>query len=213
MTLLDISAPIDGRLVVWPGDPPIEAYRALDIARGDPATVSRLSLGSHTGTHVDAPCHFLPDGQTLDEMPLSIFVGPARVFEIADPCAITVEELEAFDWAGVSRALFKTKNSARPWFHEPFHENFVYVSLAAADFLIARGVRLIGVDYLSVEAFDSVGAPCHKRLLGAGVALLEGLYLAQATAGDYDLTCLPLALVGADGAPARAILRPLSSMA
>lgn len=209
MTLIDISAPLSPSLPVWPGDPPVSVTRALDVACGDAATVSRLALGSHTGTHVDAPCHFLPNGAPLDALPLATFVGPARVVAITHPDAITPDELATLDWQGVTRVLFKTRNSARPWFCEPFDETFVHVTPEAADFLIARGIRLIGVDYLSVEGFHAVGAPCHRRLLGAGVVLLEGVYLASVAPGDYELICLPLPLVGADGAPARALLRPL----
>lgn len=214
MPIYDISVPISDKLVTWPGDPGIQIERSLDLACGDNATVSLLHLGSHTGTHVDAFSHFKPQGQTLDQWDLSVCLGPARVVEMADPACITVAELERYDWQGVTRVLFKTQNSSQPWFERPFDENFCHITPDAADFLVARGIRLVGIDYLSVEGFRAEEwygeqAPTHHRLMDGGVYIVEGLYLKDIAPGDYELICLPLLIQGGDGGPARVVLRDL----
>jgi arylformamidase len=184
----------------------------MDLAKGDPATVSRLSCGVHTGTHVDAPCHFIEHGATLDEIPLHRWLGEALIVQIDHPEAITRAELQQKITTAPSpeRILFKTRNSETRWFEQPFQPNFVHLELDAAHWLIECGIKLIGIDYLSIESFHSQNAPVHKALLGANVLILEGLYLKNAGSGKVTLTCMPLHLMGADGGPARAAIRSLS---
>jgi arylformamidase len=205
---IDVSVTLYDGMVHWPDNPPVSITRQLDISKGDTANVSMLSMGSHTGTHMDAPLHFVPDGKGLDEMDLSATMGPARVIEIDDPVAVTSEALEEHEIGVGERILFKTRNSDRPWVGQPFDEDFVYVSAGAAAHLAALGVRVVGVDYLSVGGFKSDGVETHTALLEAGIWVLEGLDLSRVSAGQYELICLPLKILRSDGAPARAILRP-----
>ena len=205
---IDVSVTLRDGMVHWPDNPPVSITRQLDISKGDAANVSMLSMGSHTGTHMDAPLHFIPEGKGLDEMDLEATMGPARVIQIDDPVAVMAEVLNEHDIRSGERILFKTRNSDRPWVEQPFDEDFVYVSAGAAAHLAARGVRLVGVDYLSVGGFKSDGVETHTALLEAGIWVIEGLDLSSVSAGDYELICLPLKILGSDGAPARAILRP-----
>jgi arylformamidase len=205
---IDISVPITSGMVHWPGDPGVIIERTKDLSQGDAANVSKLELGAHTGTHMDAPRHFLPDGAGLDELPLDATIGPARVIRIEHPQAILPAELEAHRLRAGERVLFLTRNSERCWKSNRFVEDFVYVSAAAAQFLVERRVRTVGIDYLSVGGYVHDGVETHRILLGAGIWLIEGLNLSAVKPGAYDLVCLPLRVAGADGAPARAILRP-----
>ena len=205
---IDVSVTLRDGMVHWPDNPPVSITRQLDISKGDKANVSRLSIGSHTGTHMDAPLHFVPDGKGLDEMELEATMGPARVIEIDDPVAVTADALEDHVIGAGDRILFKTRNSDRRWVDQPFDEDFVYVSAGAAAHLAARGVRLVGIDYLSVGGFKSDGVETHTALLEAGIWVIEGLDLSRVSAGEYELVCLPLKILRSDGAPARAILRP-----
>jgi arylformamidase len=205
---IDISVPIYSGMVHWPDNPAVRVERIQDLSRGDAANVSRLELGAHTGTHMDAPRHFLADGAGLDEMPLDATIGTARVIRIAHPQAILPEELEVHSLRAGERVLFRTRNSERCWKNDQFVEDFVYISAAAAQFLVQRQVRTVGIDYLSVGGYAHDGVETHQILLGAGIWLIEGLNLAAVKPGGYELICLPLRVVGADGAPARAILRP-----
>jgi arylformamidase len=210
--IYDISVPISEALPVWPGDPGIRVERPLALEKGDPASVSYLHLGSHTGTHVDAFSHFLPDGDSLDAMDLSVYTGPALIVEIEDPERVTLGELQrnpAFlDLRKARRVLFKTANSRQEWHRQPFNPAFCHLSPHAADFLVELGVRLVGIDGLSVDGYEARGeVPVHHRLLNAGVYIVEGLNLHHVPPGWYELICLPLPLHGADGAPARVILR------
>jgi arylformamidase len=214
--IYDISVPLSDSLVTWPGDPGIEIERKKDLCCGDPATVSFLRMGSHTGTHVDAFSHFKPDGRSLDAMDLSPYLGRALVVEIEDPRCVTVGELQRaphfLDIRKARRILFKTVNSRQKWYQQPFNENFCHLNPYAAAFLIELGVRLVGIDYLSVESYhakDLYGedAPTHHRLMDAGVYILEGLNLEAVQPGWYELLCLPLNVQHGDGAPARAVLR------
>ena len=204
---IDVSVPLRSGMVRWPDNPPVEIERTLDVERGDVATVSRLSMGSHTGTHMDAPLHFVRGGDGLDRMPLDATVGPARVIGIEDPVSVKREELEPYGIGRGECVLFKTRNSARRWWAEDFMEDFVYVSEGAALYLAELGVRTVGVDYLSVGGFLQDGVETHQALLGAGIWVIEGLDLSQIEPGEYELICLPLKVEDGDGAPARAILR------
>jgi arylformamidase len=208
---IDISVPLYSGMAHWPDNPAVSIERMLDIERGDPCNVSKLSMGAHTGTHMDAPLHFLRDGEGIDAAPFAATIGPARVIEIFDPVSIKTEELRQHEPRPGERILFKTRNSARCWQTDDFVEDFVYVAHAAAQYLAQCGVQTVGVDYLSVGGFVTDGVETHQALLGGGVWVIEGLNLSQVAPGAYELICLPLRIVHGDGAPARAILRPLAS--
>ncbi|PWT76021.1 MAG: arylformamidase [Chloroflexi bacterium] len=206
---IDVSAPLHTGMVVWPGNPAVEVERILTIEGGDSCNVSRISLGAHTGTHVDAPIHFLPDGAGVHEAPFEAMIGPARVIEIHDTVSIKVAELEGHHIQPGERILFKTANSPRCWQTGRFVDDFVYVSATAADYLAALPVQTVGVDYLSVGGFYADGQETHQALLSAGVWVIEGLNLTGVRPGSYQLLCLPLRLTDADGAPARVLLQPI----
>ena len=205
MPIHDISISISESLVVWPGDPKISLTQPLHLKNGDSATVSHLHLGAHTGTHVDAPAHFVRGGSTVDALDLDVLVGPAVVVE-----ALNVDVLSASTLAGLvippkcDRLIFHTKNSDR-WEHSAFHEDFVSITPDGARWLIDREVRLVGMDYLSVAPFDDPG-PTHRAFLRSNVVLVEGLDLRGIAAGTYHLVCLPLKITNLEGAPARAVL-------
>jgi arylformamidase len=205
MRLYDVTHTLKPGMATWPAEPGPQITLIKEMAAGQPADVSYLALGVHTGTHVDAPRHFIPGGTGVDSLPLEVLNGAARVVRILDRQAIKVEELERAGLDGVERVLFHTRNSAE-WSEVTFVEDFVYLDPEAAAWLVDHGVRLVGVDYLSVEAFDAAEPRTHRTLLGAGVVIVEGLDLREIDAGDYQLMCLPLKLAGADGAPARVVL-------
>jgi arylformamidase len=200
-------------MVHWPDNPPVRIHRILDMDQGHEVNVLALSMGAHTGTHMDAPLHFVPAGDDMEAMPLSATMGPARVLAIADPVAITPDELARQAIQAGERLLFKTRNSPAAWQASAFVEDFVYLSAAGARYLVERQVRTVGVDYLSVGSFrrSSESAETHRTLLEAGIWIIEGLDLTAVRPGSVELICLPLRLVGADGAPARAIVRPLQT--
>ncbi len=204
---IDVSVPLKSGMVHWPDNPPVRIERMLDMDRGDVANVSTISFGSHTGTHMDAPIHFLRDGEGMDRMPLDATMGRARVVEIQDPSSVKPEELEAHAIGRGERVLFKTKNSTRRWWEEDFIEDFVYVSQEAGRYLADLGVTTVGVDYISVGGFYEDGPETHQALLGAGIWIIEGLDLTGIEPGEYDLICLPIKVKDGDGAPARALLR------
>jgi arylformamidase len=202
MEIIDISIPIRPGMVVYEGDPPVLLERALSIADGATANVSRLDFGVHSGTHVDAPVHFIEGAAGAEALPLDALVGPA---EVVDATALQdVLDEDALRGLAISeraaRVLFKTKNS-RLWQLDEFTHDFVRLSADGARYLVRRGVRLVGIDYLSVGDEEA-----HVELLRAGVVPLESLDLRGVEPGDYCLVCLPLRIVGSDGAPARAIL-------
>jgi arylformamidase len=194
----------------WPDNPPIFLERAQDIARGDDANVSHMAMGVHTGTHMDGPVHFIHEGAGLDEMPLEATIGETRVIEIADPRQVTAAELRQHELQPGERILLRTSNSERCWVTDDFIDDFVYISEGAAEYLADAGIRTVGIDYLSVGGFHVDGARIHRILIEAGIWIIEGLDLSSAPAGRYDLICLPVKLHGSDGAPARAIVRPLA---
>ena len=205
-TWIDVSVPMRSGMVHWPDNPPIEVVRVMDLDKGDPATVSRLSLGVHTGTHVDAPVHFLADGAGVDAVPLDQLLGEARVVEVTDGPSIGAAQLRPVDPRPGERLLFKTRNSARCWKADRFLADFVYLSTEGAALLAERRVRTVGIDYLSIAGMDE-GVPTHRTLLEQGICIIEGLDLSSIQPGSYELICLPLRLAGADGAPARVLLR------
>jgi arylformamidase len=204
---LDISVPVRNGMVHWPGDPAFHIERATDQEKGDVATVSRMTLGVHTGTHMDAPLHFIRGARSIDQIPLDATVGPARVLPIHDTKWITRAELLPHSISPGERILFRTTNSTRCWTTDAFQEDFVFISQDAARYLAECRIRSVGVDYLSVGGFHEDGPETHHALLAAGIWIIEGLNLSQVEPGDYELVCLPLKLIGSEGAPARAILR------
>jgi arylformamidase len=211
MKTYDISVPIEPGMVVWEGDPPVSAYRTASLENGDIANVTRLDMGAHTGTHIDAPLHFLDGRPGADRLDLDTLIGPAQVREFRVEKEITAGDLEAASIpAGTLRLLCKTSNS-RLWSERPnrFTVDFVGISASGAEWLVERGIRLVGIDYLGIERAESVeqGAPVHHVLLGAGAVILEGLDLSEVPEGEYQLICLPLKIKDSDGAPCRAVLR------
>jgi arylformamidase len=206
---IDVSVTLRTGMVSWPGDPPARISHALDIERGDPCTVSLLEMGAHTGTHMDAPAHFVRGGIGIDDMPLDAAMGSARVIPIRDRKSIKPGELVRHAIRRGERVLFKTHNSAHCWDTDSFVEDFVCLSATAAQYLAERQVRLIGVDYLSVGGFRADGVESHQALLKAGIWIIEGLNLKRVRPGRVQLVCLPLKIAGGDGAPARALVRPI----
>lgn len=206
---IDITVPVATGMVRWPDTPAVEVDRIKDVSRGDEYTLSALRMDSHTGTHMDAPRHFIASGKGIDEMPLEATVGPARVLEMGDPESIKPEALRPHRIAEGERILFKTANSNRRWVEEGFSREYVHLTLDAARYLADRRIRCVGMDYLSVAAFEHEAARTHITLLEAGIWIIEGLDLSEVSEGHYVLACLPLKIEKGDGAPARAALRPI----
>jgi arylformamidase len=208
MKTYDVTLTISPDMTTWPGDPPVILERARKIEEGANANVSRLDMGVHTGTHVDAPYHFFMDGKGVDQLDLDILTGPVLVFEFGEQVdVIDAEALNTLDIpVGTQRVLFKTRNSQQ-WANQEkgFQPGFVGVNLDGANYLVERGIRLVGIDYLSVSPYKK-SRPTHEALLGVGMVIIEGLDLSKVPAGIYQLYCLPIKLKGADGAPARVIL-------
>ncbi len=201
----DVSVKDEPGMHIYPGDPAIEVRRVRAIAEGAAANLTYLACGAHTGTHVDAPAHFIDGGTTLEQIPLDRFVGPATVLDLRGRAHVDAAALREHEIPRGGIVLCKTDNSAL-WRRTGFQEGFTYVTRDAAEHLLACGVKTLGMDYLSIERFGSTDFPVHKLLLGRGVLVIEGLDLGAVSAGAYTLVCLPLNLQGVDGAPARAIL-------
>jgi arylformamidase len=208
MRILDISVPVSSELPVWPGDPRVVLEQFRAISKGNTSTDSRLACSVHSGTHVDAPGHFIENGPTVEQLELDVLIGKASVVELLNADIITPESLEAQTIpAETRRLLFKTKNSAL-W-SDPGHQfnpDFVALTSAAADWIVRKGIRLVGIDYLSVQIFKDKEPLTHRILLEAGVVILEGINLQNVRPGIYQLICLPMKLDGIEGAPARAVL-------
>ncbi len=204
MKIFDVTLPLTPDLPVYPGDPPVVVEQAAPGGEGAPGA-ARLSLGAHTGTHVDAPAHVVPGGATVDELPLEILMGKARVVDLAARTRVERADLQALDLADDLRVLLKTRQSGAG--QRGLADDAVFLSEDAAAYLAQAGLKLVGIDTLSVDRFGASDLPAHRALLGAGVVVVEGLDLAEVEPGDYDMTCLPLRIPGADGAPARVVLR------
>ena len=206
MKLYDVSVPLRADMPTYAGEPgPKLDFRRL-LSKGDSATVSALSLGSHTGTHVDAPSHFLDGAHGVERLPLDALVGPAYVAEFDGDTHITAAQLETMAIpADCQRVLFKTRNG-HLWDDSQFHADFIALAPDAARALAERGMKLVGIDYLSIERFGASPHEVHETLLTSGVVILEGLDLRPVTPGRYLLVCAPLNVVGAEGAPARTFL-------
>ena len=209
MKIFDVTRPIHHAMPVYPGDPEVSVEPWLSIARGAPVNVSRLAMGSHTGTHVDAPAHLHEGAPGVDRLPLDVLVGPARVFDLAASARIDAAALRGMDLASHRRVLFKTRPADRGRDGTP-EGSFAGLTEDAARLLVASGVRLVGLDAMTVDPLDSFSLPAHRTLLDAGVIILEGLDLSAVPPGDYELLCLPLNIRHGDGAPARVVLRELA---
>jgi len=205
MAIFDISIGIDENLPLWPGDPELRLHWAANIEQGDLVNLTELSMGIHTGTHIDAPLHFLPNGKPIDSLSLNVFVGEAQVVAIPQNVnLITVDILQDVCEINAARILFKTKNS-QLWETSKFQQDYVALEASAAQWLVDQGVQLVGIDYLSIAPFKDP-APTHEILLSNDVVIIESLDLRLVKPGIYTLICLPLKLVGREAAPARAIL-------
>ena len=206
MKLIDVTVPLDADLPVYPGNTPFVLEPIKRIARGDSSNVSTLHMSAHSGTHVDAPRHFFDAGSGVDALQLELLLGRTRVIEVRARGGIGPDELAAHDLSEDLRLLIKTPNS-RLWSSRDFHADYLGVTESGARYLVDHGVKVVGVDYLSVEQFKKPGAPAHHVLLGAGAIVIEGLNLLGVEPGVYEMFCLPLRVVDADGAPARVVLR------
>ncbi|MGE5244466.1 MAG: cyclase family protein [Betaproteobacteria bacterium] len=206
MKLIDVSVPLDQNLPTYPGNTPFTLEPIKRIAGGGSSNVSSLHMSAHAGTHVDAPRHFFDGAPGTEALPLDLLIGRARVIEVGPGAAVDPAALAGADLAEEIRVLIKTRNS-RLWGSPEFSPKYAGVTGAGAQYLVDHGIKVVGVDYLSVEEFRKPGAPAHHALLGAGVIVIEGLNLRGVEPGVYDMICLPLRVVGSDGAPARVVLR------
>jgi arylformamidase len=206
--IYDITLTVTPGMVVWPGDPKVKLERVRKIEDGANANVSEVAMSVHTGTHMDAPVHFLPEGKSIDTLPLDVLIGPVQVVQLPESCDVINAEVLANAGLdnGVERILFKTRNSSY-WVSQAavFQTGFVGISKDGAEFLVKHGVRLVGIDYLSISPYKN-SRPTHEVLLKASMVILEGVNLFDVPAGHYQLICLPLKLGGSDGSPARAVL-------
>ncbi len=208
---IDISYPLSKDMIYWPHDPvpPSVVSNSMTVEEGT-ITMTQMTINTHHSTHIDAPRHFFPDGQTIDQMPLDAIMGPARVIEIKDTVSIKPEELEAHNIQAKERILFQTINSSY-YQKGKFVEDFVYISTEAAHYLKDKGVAVVGIDYLAIGSFkdrDNL-IEVHKTLVGNGIWVIEAINLSEVKAGNYEIICLPIKIKDGDAAQARAILRPL----
>ena len=211
MQIYDVTVPIRSQMPVYEGDPGVDIQPWSALAKGDSANVSFLHFGAHTGTHVDAPAHFIAGGRRIDALPLDVLIGPARVVRVPDEVReIGADFIAGVGLQGVERVLFHTRNSG--FWNEGFRKDFTHLTPEAAHQLVDMRVRLVGTDYLSIEKFHSGDHRTHLTLLGNNLVIVEGLDLSEVAAGDYELLCLPLKIAdgAGDGAPARVLLRTLS---
>src|SRR5215467_6546670 len=192
---IDLTVGIRNDMVHYPGNPGVELKQTQHLDRGDLATVSHLSLGVHTGTHVDAPVHFIEGAAGVDQFSIGAMVGPARVIEILDKEICTAQDLARYDIQAGERLLLRTNNSTRCWNVDAFVEDYAHLDTSAARMLAERRVRMVGIDYLSIGRGKD-GPEVHRILLGAGVVIIEGLDLSRVDAGFYDVVCLPLKILG-----------------
>ncbi|MFL5479127.1 MAG: cyclase family protein [Gemmatimonadaceae bacterium] len=207
---IDATATLDPSTTpVYQGDAPMKFDFLKDMRKGDGFTLSAYSMGAHSGTHVDAPMHFVRDGASIEKLSVDPFIGPARIIDIPDSVqAIDARALASVNWKGAERVIFRTRSSLHGWMHSPtFHKDFAYIAPDAAQQLADAGVKLVGVDYISAEQFGAPAPLTHRTLLGKGIPIVEGIQLDSIPAGDYDLVVLPIKVGGHEGAPARAIVR------
>lgn len=205
MKLWDITLPLHAKQPPWPGDVPFTAEPSSSTAQGDECNVSKLQFSSHFATHLDAPFHFEHNGMKLDAVPVDVFMGPALVHEVSSQTLIEVDDLPE-NLSQYQRIIFKTKNTSYIA-DETFHKDYIALSNEAAQVLVEQGIRLVGIDYFSIEAYKNPGHPVHHTLCGNNVIIVEGLDLREVEPGEYDLTVLPLKIKNGDGSPCRAVLR------
>jgi arylformamidase len=208
--IIDITVPLTTKMPLWPGCKGIRITPTMRMDEGDPYNVSRLDCNLHTGTHVDAPRHYLPNGTTVEQLPLDVLVGPSYVAHLPDAADITADDLTDLNLpSGIERLLLRTRNS-ESWAAKitGFKKDFAALTYDAAQWIVDNGISLIGVDYLSVQRYRD-DARTHQILLGADTIALEGLNLSNVKSGFYELICLPLRLLGAEASPVRAILRQI----
>ena len=207
---IDVTVPLENGMVHWEGDPEVKIYRHFQLGvDGMPCNLTKLEISAHTATHMDAMCHFIPGGAGMDEMPLEATMGPCRVIGMEMENQITPSDLEDLNLQQGERIIFKTRNTPTSWEMAPeFDRDFVSISEAAGRVLAEAGVMTVGVDYLSIGGFGKDVVEVHQVMLGAGIWVIEGLWLAEVDPGDYELVCLPLKTKGADGTPCRALLEP-----
>ena len=206
--IYDVSLTIYPGMLAWPGQPQVAMDTVKSIAQGDSSNVSLLHIGTHTSTHVDAPYHFLPGAIGIDSISPEVLIGPARLFQLPEIHHIDRNLLEGLDLKGVERLLLGTTNSALLK-QRQFVEDYIFISEDAASYLVDMGIKLVGVDYLSIDQYQNKARPTHHILLGAGVTIVEGLDLTGVPPGDYELLCLPLKIKDGNGAPARVFLREI----
>ena len=206
MKLYDASIPIHEGSVTFPGDPPFQMEPCFQREKGDPFDLARISMGTHLGTHVDPPAHYLDGGATVDEIPLNTLVGPGIVLDMRGISEIDRRALENAPLGDHVRVLLKTDNGPL-LLESSFHNDYVHLTEDGARYLVEKGVSLVGIDYLSIERYQNPGAPVHRALLQAGILIVEGVHLLDVPPGPYEIFCLPLCIKGADGAPARVLLR------
>ncbi len=202
--IIDISPPLSPRIAVWPGDRPFESIWTMRLRDGDSCNAGALSMSAHTGAHADAPYHFLEDGARIDAVPMESYIGECVVLDVRGEERLTMALLERLAWRDAPRALFRSRDRVDP---ERFPERFFHLTAEAAIQMAAAGVRLVGMDTPSVDAFTSKTLDAHKALLRGGVAILEGLDLSRVEPGRYELIAPPLRLEGMDASPVRAVLR------
>lgn len=210
MPIFDVTVPIRAGMPIYEGDPKVDIASWSALAKGDSANVSFLHFGAHTGTHVDAPAHFIEGARKIDDLSLDVLIGPARLVRVPDEVhEVDSDFLAGCDLNKVERVLFQTRNSS--FWNEGFRKDFTHLLPEAAEMLVDSGVKLVGVDYLSIEKFHSGHHRTHLTLLSQNVIIIEGLNLSDVPAGDYELICMPLRLAdgAGDGAPARVVLRTI----
>ncbi len=205
---IDVTRPITAGMARWPGDPEVEVELLSDMSKGEACNVSRLSMCAHTGTHMDAPVHFLRSGAGIEAAPVQVLLGPARVIAIDDPVSVRRAELEQYDLQTGERIILRTRNTQIDW-NGGFQMDFVHIAADAARFLADRKVSLVGIDYMSVGGFYHDMVETHVALLEAGIWIVENLDLREIAPGDWELICLPMKILGCDGAPARVLMRPI----
>ena len=206
MKLYDITLTISESIITWPRDPKVSIQKTRLISKGNSCNVSELKFGSHCGTHIDAPYHFEENGIKIDQIPLDYLIGDVTVFNIKNKEKIDLEDIKPLKLNNINRVVFKTINSTY-WKLSEFKSDFVYLTKEAAQYLVDSSIKLVGIDYLSIEKYGSKGADTHHTLLKNGIVVIEGLDLSEVEAGNYELIALPLKIKDCDGSPARVILR------
>lgn len=205
---IDVTRPVTAGMIHWPGDPDVEIEKVSDMGKGDICNVTRVTMCVHTGTHMDAPLHFLRDGAGMEEAPLKALMGEARVIAIDDPVSVRRADLVQHDIQRAERIIFRTRNVSIEWNSE-FQMDFVHIAADAAQYLADQKVALVGVDYMSVGGFYQDMVETHVALLQSGAWVVENLNLTEISPGEWEIICLPMKIIGSDGAPARVLMRPL----